>query len=85
MLIAAKDSKLDNVTIAQGFDLAGLAGDGRIATGDVKAVPAGSYAKAALEKLGAWASGRKKTCPGRERARGARVRVARRGAARHRL
>ena len=37
-----------------GFDLARLAGDGRIATGDVRAVPVGKYAKAALEKLGAW-------------------------------
>src|SRR5262249_49050642 len=37
-----------------GFDLAKLAGDGRIATGDVRAVPVGKYAKAALEKLGAW-------------------------------
>lgn len=54
VLIAPKDSKLDNVTIAQGFDLAKLAGDGRIATGDVKSVPVGKYAKAALEKLGAW-------------------------------
>ncbi len=54
VLIAPKDSKIDNVTIAQGFDLAKLAGDGRIATGDVKAVPVGKYAKAALEKLGAW-------------------------------
>ena len=54
VLIAPKDSKIDNVTIAQGFDLAKLAGDGRIATGDVKSVPAGKYAKAALGKLGAW-------------------------------
>jgi molybdate transport system substrate-binding protein len=54
VLIAPKDSKIDNVTIAQGFDLAKLAGDGKIATGDVKSVPAGKYAKAALEKLGAW-------------------------------
>jgi molybdate transport system substrate-binding protein len=54
VLIAPKDSKIDNVTIGQGFDLAKLAGDGRIATGDVKAVPVGKYAKAALEKLGAW-------------------------------
>jgi molybdate transport system substrate-binding protein len=54
VLIAPKDSKIDNVTIGQGFDLAKLAGDGRIATGDVKAVPSGKYAKAALEKLGAW-------------------------------
>lgn len=54
VLIAPKDSKIDNVAIAQGFDLAKLAGDGRIATGDVKSVPVGKYAKAALEKLGAW-------------------------------
>ena len=54
VLIAPKDSKIDNVTIARGFDLAKLAGDGRIATGDVTAVPVGKYAKAALEKLGAW-------------------------------
>ena len=54
VLIAPKDSKIDNVTIGQGFDLAKLAGDGKIATGDVQAVPAGKYAKAALEKLGAW-------------------------------
>jgi molybdate transport system substrate-binding protein len=54
VLIAPKDSKLGNVTIGPGFDLAKLAGDGRVATGDVRAVPAGKYAKAALEKLGAW-------------------------------
>jgi molybdate transport system substrate-binding protein len=54
VLIAPKDSKIDNVTIGQGFDLAKLAGDGRIATGDVKAVPVGKYAKQALEKLGSW-------------------------------
>src|ERR1700733_6505774 len=54
VLIAPKDSKIDNVTIGPGFDLAKLAGDGKIATGDVKAVPVGKYAKAALEKLGAW-------------------------------
>ncbi len=54
VLIAPKDSKIGDVTIGQGFDLAKLAGDGRIATGDVKAVPVGKYAKAALEKLGSW-------------------------------
>ena len=54
VLIAPSDSKLGNVTIGQGFDIAKLAGDGRIAVADVKAVPAGLYAKAALEKLGAW-------------------------------
>jgi molybdate transport system substrate-binding protein len=54
VLIAPKDSKINSVTIGPGFDLAKLAGDGRIATGDVRAVPVGKYAKAALEKLGSW-------------------------------
>ena len=54
VLIAPKDSKVENVNIGAGFDLAKLAGDGKIATGDVKSVPVGKYAKAALEKLGAW-------------------------------
>lgn len=54
VLIAPKDSKIDHVTIGPGFDLAKLAGDGKIATGDVRAVPVGKYAKAALQKLGAW-------------------------------
>src|SRR6202050_2201852 len=54
VLIATKDSKIGNVTIGPGFDLTKLAGDGRIATGDVQAVPVGIYAKAALQKLGIW-------------------------------
>jgi molybdate transport system substrate-binding protein len=56
VLIVPADSKRANVTIAKGFDLAKLAGDGRIAVADTKAVPAGLYAKAALESLGAWAA-----------------------------
>jgi molybdate transport system substrate-binding protein len=56
VLIASKDSKIDHVGIKPGFDLAKLACDGRIATGDVRAVPVGLYAKAALEKLGVWPS-----------------------------
>ena len=56
VLIAAKDSKLDNMVIAQGFDIARLAGNGRIAVADVKAVPAGRYAKTALESLDAWSA-----------------------------
>jgi molybdate transport system substrate-binding protein len=56
VLIASKDSKLDKVEIGNGFDIAKLAGDGRIAVADVKAVPAGLYAKTALEKLGGWAA-----------------------------
>jgi molybdate transport system substrate-binding protein len=54
VLIAPKDSVLATLPIGPGFDLAKLVGVGRIATGDVQAVPVGKYAKAALEKLGAW-------------------------------
>ena len=56
VLIASKDSKLGNVTIKPGFNLAQLAGNGLIAIGDVQAVPVGIYAKEALEK--AWVMGR---------------------------
>jgi molybdate transport system substrate-binding protein len=44
------------VAITHGFDIATLAGSGRIAVANVKAVPAGRYAKAALESLGAWSA-----------------------------
>ena len=54
VLIAPRDAAIGEVTIGPGFDLAKLAGSGRIATGDVSAVPVGKYAKAALQKLGAW-------------------------------
>jgi molybdate transport system substrate-binding protein len=55
VLVAARDSgvKLD---LKQGADLGGVLAGGKLAVGDVKAVPAGKYAKAALEKLGLWAS-----------------------------
>jgi molybdate transport system substrate-binding protein len=55
VLIAPKDSSA-MAEIKPGFDLAGLLGDGRLAMGDVKSVPAGKYGKAALESLGVWAS-----------------------------
>ncbi len=54
VLIAPKDSRQGDIMIGPGFDIARLAGNGRIAVADVRAVPAGKYAKAALEKLGAW-------------------------------
>jgi len=53
VLIAPKDSTV-SVNIAPGFDLAGALKGGRLAMGNVDAVPAGKYAKAALEKLGVW-------------------------------
>jgi molybdate transport system substrate-binding protein len=55
VLIAPRDSTA-TADIAPGFPLAALLGDGRLAMGDVKSVPAGKYGKAALESLGVWAS-----------------------------
>ena len=52
VLIAPKDTKIGPVKLTPGFDLAKLVGDGRIATGEVKSVPVGRYAMAALQKLG---------------------------------
>lgn len=42
------------VQLESGFDLAGLLGDGRLATGDPAHVPVGLYAEAALKTLGVW-------------------------------
>jgi molybdate transport system substrate-binding protein len=55
VLIASADSKAET-TIAKDFALATFLGDGKLAMGDVKAVPAGKYGKAALESLGVWSS-----------------------------
>jgi molybdate transport system substrate-binding protein len=55
VLIAPKD-KAPAVDIKPGFDLAKVLGDGRLSMANVDTVPAGKYGKAALEKLGAWAS-----------------------------
>lgn len=53
-LIAPASSRLGATHIEPWMDLAGLAGDSRIVTGDVNAVPVGRYAKAALLALGCW-------------------------------
>lgn len=56
VLIASKDSKFGEVKIGPNFDLAGLLGTGRLSVGQVDSVPAGRYAKSALEKLGIYKS-----------------------------
>jgi molybdate transport system substrate-binding protein len=53
VLVAPKDANI-SINIQPGFDLAALLKGGRLAMGNVDAVPAGKYGKAALEKLGAW-------------------------------
>jgi molybdate transport system substrate-binding protein len=55
VLVAPKD-KAAPVAIKSGFDLAKAIGSGRLAMANVDSVPAGKYGKAALEKLGVWAS-----------------------------
>ncbi|WP_421694061.1 molybdate ABC transporter substrate-binding protein [Aestuariivirga sp.] len=56
LVLVAPASSAAKIEIAPGFDIAGLVGSGKLAVCDVKAVPAGKYGKAALEKLGVWAS-----------------------------
>ena len=54
VLVAGRDSTQAEVAIGPGFDLMARLGGGRLAVGEVKAVPAGRYAKVSLERLGAW-------------------------------
>lgn len=54
VLIAPKDSAVEAVAITETLDLAALLDGGRLAVGDPDHVPAGQYARAALEKLGLW-------------------------------
>ena len=84
VLIADKNSTA-KVDIRPAFDLAALLKGGRLAMGNVDAVPAGKYGKAALEKLGVLGQRQRQDRPGRQRARGARSRGARRDATRDRL
>jgi molybdate transport system substrate-binding protein len=60
VLIAPNTSKLGPQRIGASFDIAALAGPGRIAIANVTSVPAGRYAKTALESLGAWTAAEKK-------------------------
>lgn len=49
--------------IAKGADLGAFIGDGRLAVGDVGSVPAGKYAKQAMQALGMWAGVEGKLAP----------------------
>ncbi|MBS9721285.1 molybdate ABC transporter substrate-binding protein [Tianweitania sp. BSSL-BM11] len=55
VLVAPADSWV-TADIKKGFDLAGLLKGGKLAMGNVEAVPAGKYGKDALEHLGVWQS-----------------------------
>lgn len=53
LILVAADTAAP-VSITQGFDLAGLVGDRKLAMGLVESVPAGQYGKEALVNLGIW-------------------------------
>jgi molybdate transport system substrate-binding protein len=54
VLIAPATSKVGDVALKPGVDLAPLLGDGRLALALTGSVPAGKYAKQSLMHLGAW-------------------------------
>lgn len=54
VVVAPKDSKQGDFTINATTQWLSLLNDGRLAVGDPDHVPAGIYAKEALQKLGAW-------------------------------
>lgn len=53
VLIGAADDRR-TIQLRDGVDLHGALRGGRLAVADVRVVPAGKYARAALERLGAW-------------------------------
>ena len=75
VLIAHRDSDLE-LSIQPGMDLAALLGRDRLAIGDPDHVPAGIYAREALEALGIWTETRPRLAPSAD-VRGALVLVAR--------
>jgi molybdate transport system substrate-binding protein len=75
VVIAPREAPLETLGLDAPSIEAAL-GAGRIATGSVETVPAGRYAKAALEKLGLWASLQRRIAPA-ENVRAALAYVAR--------
>ena len=63
VLIAPASSRVA-LTITPGFALAHALGTGRLAVGDPASVPAGKYAKRALEARGVWAGVQDRLAPG---------------------
>jgi molybdate transport system substrate-binding protein len=54
VVIASRDSPIFDLKLDAPSILSALGADGRLATGEVKSVPVGKYAKAAMEKLEIW-------------------------------
>lgn len=62
LVAASEDTR--KIDIRPGFALAALLGNGRLALADPRSVPAGKYARGALEKLGVWPSVSARLAPG---------------------
>lgn len=65
VLVAPVDSPL-KLEILPGFDLSGALGENRLAMGDPAHVPAGIYAKQALETLGVWEGIKDRIAPAKD-------------------
>jgi molybdate transport system substrate-binding protein len=67
VLIVPAESSEPPLTPEPGMNLAGLLGnEGRLSMGDPGHVPAGTYAKAAMEKLGLWDQVRERLAPAKD-------------------
>lgn len=76
LVMVAPADRAQRVDLKPGFALAAMLGNGRLAIADPQSVPAGKYARAALEKLGVWTTVAKKVAPA-ENVRAALALVAR--------
>jgi molybdenum ABC transporter molybdate-binding protein len=85
LVLIAPSSSPASLKIGPNFALAAALRNDKLAMANPDSVPAGKYAKSALEKLGAWSSVEKQLARTEERSHRAHARVARRGALRHRL
>ena len=66
LVLIAPASSTATIEIRPGFALANLLGNEHLSMADPGAVPAGKYGKAALEKLGVWASVADKVAPAQD-------------------
>jgi molybdate transport system substrate-binding protein len=79
LVLVAPAGSTSALTIGKGMDIAGALGGGRLAVADPASVPAGRYAKAALESLGVWTQVANRLAPA-ENVRAALLLVSRREA-----
>lgn len=76
LVLIAPAAKVPRLRIEPGFALGAALGDGRLALADTQAVPAGKYARAALESLRVWTQVQDRLAPA-ENVRAALALVAR--------